>query len=133
MTIKKAMIAPILLLGACAVAPAAQLQPGAGKAMPSAGSPVLNERDARTIECIVKVDQFIARISAEGPVAGPTWQVRDWWDKRSWDIDERVRERELEKARAHAAEFTASRPADAEAAQTDCVQEAIDNGAVAGL
>ena len=113
-----------------AVAPLAAL---AACATPSVAEAPLSAEEARTIECIARVDGFIARLSAKGPVAGPTWQVRDWWDKRSWDMDETRRERELKAARERAAALAQSDPAAAEAAETACVDEAIAGGAVPGL
>lgn len=105
----------------------------AGQADPvPALAPASSGKDARTVDCIAQVEAFIARLAAEGPVAGPTWQVRDWWDERSWSMDEAVRERELDEARIRAAELARSDPAAAEAAQVACVREAVDGEAISG-
>lgn len=92
-----------------------------------------DQEQNRTVECIVQVDAFIARIASEGPVAGPTWQIRDWWDERSWDIDETRLERELREERDRANELARTNPSAADAMQGSCVREAIEKGAVPGL
>lgn len=101
-----------------------------GSAASGAAPHRLGEVHARTIECIAHVDLFIAASSSSGQVAGPSWQVRDWWDARSLAIDAAVREPALESARLRASRLADSDPEAAEAAQGNCIHEAIAGGAL---
>ena len=79
--------------------------------------------------CHAHVALFIEKIAAEGPVSGPSWQIRDWWDVAA----ENVPAGRMEEAELAAAQLARTDPDAASAAQKACVRKAIDSGEIAGL
>ncbi|MGQ0277572.1 hypothetical protein [Sphingopyxis sp. P1IMeth2] len=79
--------------------------------------------------CRAHVELFIEKIAAEGPVSGPSWQIRDWWDVAV----ETVPADQMAGAKLAAEQLARTDPVAANAAQKACVRKAIDSGEIAGL
>lgn len=79
--------------------------------------------------CHGHVIRLIEEAAAEGPVAGPSWFIRDWWEQRlpqtsTPETRAAVREVLLAEEDADLAAFATER--------TVCIEEAIEGGAVPG-
>lgn len=79
--------------------------------------------------CRAHVELFIEKIAAEGPVSGPSWQIRDWWDVAA----ETVPADRMAAAKLAAEQLARTDPDAASAAQKACIRKAIDSGEIAGL
>ncbi len=79
--------------------------------------------------CRAHVELFIEKIAAEGPVSGPSWQIRDWWDVAA----ETVPADRMAAAKLAAEQLGRTDPDAASAAQKACTRKAIDSGEIAGL
>lgn len=84
--------------------------------------------------CLARIEDLIIEASQEtGRVAGPSWFIRDWWLEKADEAEKPLtREQRAALVRQVAAERTAT-PDAAASARSDCVQEAIDAGAVPGI
>ena len=85
-------------------------------------------RGAYDAACRAHFEMFVGQLAAEGQVAGPSWQVRDWWDFRT----EELAGDRLVGAKAAVAALANADPGSARAFQQACVQEALARGAVPG-
>lgn len=101
------------------------------QATPAADNPALDGPAPTHAErCYGQVMLLIEEAAASGPVAGPSWFIRDYWGERLPEDrpDEReaqVRERLLKDQHEDLAAFAVERSA--------CINEAIDAGAVPGM
>lgn len=86
--------------------------------------------DLHAERCYAHVMLLIEEAAEDGPVAGPSWFIRDWWEARlpSRSTPERkaaVRQALLTEEGADLTAFAADRAV--------CIEEAIDAGAVPGM
>lgn len=88
---------------------------------------------ART--CQAHMEIMIEDVVREGGhVAGPTWFIRGWWERKAIEVgapeDDSV---ELAAARTALGAMRAAEPEQFEAGRQACVDTAIDAGAVPGM
>jgi hypothetical protein len=85
--------------------------------------------------CRAHMEMLIEDVAREdGQVAGPTWFIRDWWDRKAADVGApdddgaavAARRTELERQRT-------VRPDDFQSGRGACVDAALDAGAVPGM
>ena len=89
---------------------------------------------SRAEMCLARVEDLIIEAGREtGRVAGPSWFIRDWWMAKAEEAGKPLtREARAVLVRQVASERAAA-PEAAASARRDCIQEAIDAGAVPGL
>lgn len=85
--------------------------------------------------CRAHMDLFIEDAAREGgPVAGPTWFIRDWWDQQAAAAEAPGDdEGAIDLIKTDLALMRAEEPERFEAGRQDCVDTAIDAGAVPGM
>lgn len=96
-----------------------------------AADPTVDTPPSKAEVCYAQVMMLIEdAMSQTGRVAGPSWFVRDWWDEKLTDA-EREDDRQAEVLAAARARAEAD-PEGSDAEQGECVDEAIEAGAVPG-
>lgn len=89
----------------------------------------------QTRTCRAHMELFIEDVAREGgQIAGPTWFIRDWWDRQAEEAEApddggaaaAARKAELERQRA-------SNPDEFQTGRGVCVDTALDAGAVPGM
>jgi len=95
--------------------------------------------DAPTLEqaqaCRAHMELFIEEVAAGGDhVAGPTWFIRDWWDRKAIEAgapdDDGAA---IEALKSNLEQFRTEAPENFAAGRQACVDVAIEAGAVPGM
>lgn len=84
--------------------------------------------------CRAHMELFIEEVAAGGDhVAGPTWFIRDWWDRKAEEAGAPEDEGVIRLLKQGRERMRAEEPERFAAERQDCVDVAIEAGAVPGM